>query len=145
MLSATFFLRDGGLFRGLKRLDVEDKSRLDAVDAHLLAALEGETFGGVRAPELAVDEDLAVAAELADLTDDRLRPDRDRAAAYLDSFRHCEEPRAAEDDRDRGDQPRVRVVRGGRVPEQQQRPDDEDDQARDRQRPVARHVSVDHE
>src|SRR5438094_9547278 len=127
MQSATDFLRDGGLLGLVEGLDVEDKPRFDAVDPHLLTASEQLALRRLGPPELAADEDLTVAAELADLADDRLWTHRDRRAPYLDRLRDREGPGGAEHRCDRDDPPEVGVVGRRRVPEQHHRPDHEGD------------------
>src|SRR5213078_5273539 len=106
---------NGGRVGGLDRLDVEHEAWIDRVDADLLSAPQRRAFRHPCAPELAADEDLAVAAELADLTDHLLRADRDRCPPDLDRFRDREGPARSEHYRDRDDQPDVRVVGGRRV------------------------------
>src|SRR5205823_13100841 len=110
MQSATDFLSDGGLLGLVEGLDVEDKPRFDAVDPHLLTASEQLALRRLGPPELAADEDLAVAAELADLADDRLRTHRDRRAPHLDRLREPEGPGGAEHRCHRDDLPVAGVV-----------------------------------
>src|SRR6266550_5485558 len=125
MFSATEFLRDCCWVGLVERLDVEDETRLDPIDPHLLAASEREPFRYLRPPELAADEDLAVASELADLTDDRLWAHGNRGPSHRDRLRDREGPGRAEHGGDRDNQPDVLVVGRGRVSEQHQRPDHE--------------------
>src|SRR5437762_7669773 len=73
------------LFRSLNRLHVE-RELVDALHLHLLPRLERPVAGRVGLPELAVDEDEAVTAHLADLADDRLR---DRKSTRLNSSHRC--------------------------------------------------------
>src|SRR6476646_6304660 len=128
------------------RFDDERQLGSDARDSHALARPQRLVAGRLRAPELAVDEDQVVPAGFADLTDHRLRPDRDRASAHLHRLRQREHPDRAQPKREGGQQRRVAVVvRRGRVVEEQQGADHEADQARDRQRAVGDHVRVDHQ
>src|SRR5436190_1236702 len=78
-------------------------------------------------PELTVDENHAGAAVLADLADDRVRANGHRRAANANGFRDREYPGTAENECDRDQQRRVRVVWRGGVPEQHQRADHEAD------------------
>src|SRR3954469_12247390 len=95
------FLSDGlGRSYGFVRrgADVQNKARIDGVDADPGPAAKRFLAGRPRAPELAVHEDLSVAADLADLADDRLRPDADRPPPDLHRLGDRKPPEQAEDD-----------------------------------------------
>src|ERR671931_629657 len=125
-------------------LDLEDEPRVDACDPDALAGPQWLAVRGPRTPELAVDEDQVVAARLAHLADDRLRPDGDGSAPDLHRLRQSNGPDRPEADREPDQQRQVDVVvRSRRVVEEHQRAHDDADEPGDGERSVTRHVRVD--
>src|SRR6266508_2797980 len=122
-----------------------ERVRVESLDADALAGPQLLAAGGARLPQLAVDEDEPVAADLADRAGDGFRAHLDRRAAHLPRLAHGKRPDRAEHDRD-GDHERLgRVVRRRRVLEEHDGADREAGQARNRECSVTGDVDIDHE